>query len=110
RARQGGEGAVLSGIRHADAAAAMISAVVRSSATPVTGRFVRNRRTLCRAAGSPSSSPWNAGTTTTLGGSGQAGRVTASASGTTSSNRTGAWWAAAAANWAPTLFTELIRV
>jgi hypothetical protein len=48
--------------------------------------------------------------TTTLRGSGQAGRVTASASGMTSSSRTGACRAAAAANRAPTLFTELTRV
>ena len=48
--------------------------------------------------------------TTTLRGSGQAGRVTASASGMTSSMRTGACSAAAEANRAPTLFTELIRV
>ena len=34
--RQGGDGAALSGIRHAVAAAAMISAVVRRLGTPVT--------------------------------------------------------------------------
>ncbi len=50
---------------------------------------VRKSRTARSAAGSPSSSPWNAGMTTTFRGSGQAGRVTASASGMTSSRRTG---------------------
>jgi len=47
--------------------------------------------------------------TTTLRGSGQAGRVTASASGTTVKHADRACSAAAEANLAPTLFTELIR-
>ncbi len=66
---------MFSGIRHAVAAAAMISAVARRLGIPVTDRSVRKRRTARRATGSPSSSPWNAGMTTTLRGSGQGHRV-----------------------------------
>lgn len=54
--RHGGVGAVCSGMRHADAAAAMISAVVRSSGTPVTGWCARKPRT-ARSADRPQRGP-----------------------------------------------------
>ena len=82
-------GAVVTGIRQAAAAAATISAVALYPSGSGTRRWARNPRTILVTDGLPSRSPCSAGTTRTSCGSGQTGSVTASASGTSSSQRSG---------------------
>src|ERR1700733_2921175 len=99
-------------MRQAVAAAAMSWAALRrrcwDGPLGLTLPSARNDTTICRTEARPSRPPWKAATKITLGGQGQAGRVTASASGMTASQGMPLSLLTDAKYVAPTWLTESI--